>query len=116
MSLARAFAYAGCPGIVMSHWTVNDESTAKLMSYFYTEFSKGSDRDVAMQQAKLNFLEEEGTYWGHPLYWGSFVVLGDTSVLNNTGQSFGIWLLTISFMVVIVFSIFLFKRNKNKSL
>jgi len=31
MSLAHAFSYAGCPSIVMSHWNVDDESTAKLM-------------------------------------------------------------------------------------
>ena len=29
MSLGRAFAYAGCPSVVMSHWKVDDQATAQ---------------------------------------------------------------------------------------
>ena len=31
-SLARAFTYAGCPSVVMSHWAVNDATTSRSHS------------------------------------------------------------------------------------
>ncbi len=42
MSLARAFAYAGCPSIVMSHWLVDDKASAQLMDHFYRYLSEGA--------------------------------------------------------------------------
>jgi CHAT domain-containing protein len=48
MSLARAFSYAGCPSVVMSHWSINDASTAKLMEYFYAHLAEGLPKDVAL--------------------------------------------------------------------
>ena len=35
LSLGRAFAYAGCPSIVMSLWPAQDKATADIMRYFY---------------------------------------------------------------------------------
>ena len=34
MSLGRAFAYAGCPSIVVSLWQANDFSSAEIMKFF----------------------------------------------------------------------------------
>lgn len=82
MSLARAFSYAGCPSVVMSHWSVNDAATAKLMNHFYKYLSEGLPKDAALQQAKLEFLQNADPAQANPYYWGSFVVMGDTSPLK----------------------------------
>ncbi|MCK5705341.1 MAG: CHAT domain-containing protein, partial [Cyclobacteriaceae bacterium] len=51
-SIARGFAYAGCPSIFMSLWKVSDKTTAKLMDHFYNNLIKGMPKDKAMQKAK----------------------------------------------------------------
>jgi len=86
MSLARAFAYAGCPSVVMSHWAVDDKSTSQLMQFFYSNLKKGLSKDKALRQAKLSFLENSSPLYHHPYYWNNFVVMGDTKPIaqNST--------------------------------
>lgn len=77
LSLGRAFAYAGCPAVVMSHWKVDDLVTSKLMDLFYKNLSKGMHKSKALQQAKLEYLNQAPANMASPFYWGSFVVLGN---------------------------------------
>ena len=80
MSLARAFAYAGCPSIIMSHWAVDDQATAQLMKFFYQHLADGTSKDEALRQAKLSLLTM-GEANGNPFYWASFSVVGNTQPL-----------------------------------
>ncbi|MEO1263867.1 MAG: CHAT domain-containing protein [Bacteroidota bacterium] len=80
MSLARAFAYAGCPALLMSQWSVNDRATASLMVSFYANLKKGLRKDVALQRAQMACLSDPsflGKKWDHPYYWSGFVLSGD---------------------------------------
>lgn len=79
MSIARGFAYAGVPNIVMSTWQVSDEATRILMEIFYKKLQEGLPKDEAMQAAKLAYLEEfkDSPKFQAPFFWGSFVVLGN---------------------------------------
>jgi CHAT domain-containing protein len=81
MSLGRAFAYAGVPSVVMSHWKVDDEATSVLMEYFYKHLSEGMNKSEALRMAKLNYLEKADPAKIHPFYWGAFVTTGDDSPL-----------------------------------
>lgn len=76
-SLARAFAYAGCPNLVMSLWPVKDGTTPRLMAYFYDNLAKGMEMGQALQAAKKTYLEQENELFIHPYYWGSFLYVGD---------------------------------------
>jgi CHAT domain-containing protein/tetratricopeptide (TPR) repeat protein len=84
MSLARGFMHAGTPSIVMTLWKVNDASSAKLMENFYKNLDDGLAKDIALQQAKLAFLERADQLTSHPYYWAGFVALGD---IKPIGQS-----------------------------
>lgn len=55
LSLARAFAYAGAQSLV-SHWKVNERSTAELFSVFYKNVQQGIPKVEALRQSKLNYL------------------------------------------------------------
>ena len=101
MSLARAFAYAGCPSVVMSHWAVDDKSTASLMKYYYENLSKGQSKDVALRNAKLNFLENSSPVYHHPYYWNNFVVMGDTKPIV-TPSVFHWWMVVLIVMGILV--------------
>ncbi len=91
MNLARAFAYAGVPSLIMSHWNVNDESTARLMTSFYKHLATGKRKDEALRLAKLDFLSEAMGVKAHPFFWGGFVVVGDTDPLERSKPGNWIW-------------------------
>ena len=97
VSLGRAFAYAGCPSVVISHWSVDDQATSQLMQIFYKGLSKGLDKTEAMRQAKLTYLENTGPREANPIYWGSFVLIGDDAPIE---QGFTWWWLAVGLLVL----------------
>lgn len=82
MSLARGFAYAGCPNVLMSLWSVPDASTAKVMEQFYRGLAAGQHKDEALQQAKLHYLAQNPDSRLAPFYWGAWVFWGDERPLE----------------------------------
>ncbi len=104
LSLANAFSYAGCPSVVMSHWNVNDQSTAILMNLFYQFLKEGDPKDIALQKAKLQFLSDAKEIHIDPFYWGAFAVLGDPEPLYSKDHSLYI-IISIGVTVLIVSSI-----------
>jgi len=82
IGLTRAFMYAGTPSVVVSLWSV-DESTAKLMTYFYQNFKDGMTKVEALRQAKLKMLSlrrifppEQEFSFAQPYLWAPFVLIG----------------------------------------
>ena len=85
ISLARGFSYAGAKSIITTLWQVNDESTNELLQSFYTSIKSGRPIDMALRQAKLDFIDQNG-HEAHPFYWAGFVGVGDMSILElSTG-------------------------------
>jgi len=81
MSLSRAFTYAGCPSLIMSLWSVPDVQTSKLMLKFFQNIKEGKRKDVALQEAKLDYLQNSTEKTAHPLYWAGFIPNGDMNAL-----------------------------------
>ncbi len=75
IGLTRALQYAGAKSIVMSLWSVSDESTAALMTAFYSELKKGTSKDIALQRAMATVRKDPK--WAHPFYWAPFVIAGE---------------------------------------
>ncbi|MEP3388646.1 MAG: CHAT domain-containing protein, partial [Reichenbachiella sp.] len=71
--LQRAFIVAGADNLIMSLWKVNDETTQKLMSRFYSNWLGGETKKDAFRQA-IKSLKKE---YKQPYYWGAFVILGN---------------------------------------
>ncbi|MDF9795014.1 CHAT domain-containing protein [Catalinimonas alkaloidigena] len=109
MSLGRAFAYAGCPSVVMSLWPAQDRATADLMEAFYEEIAGGHDKDVAMQNAKLRYLGEANELFAHPFYWAGFIVQGNTQPLENHSSWINyIWIGSV--LIILLFSLLAVKK------
>jgi CHAT domain-containing protein len=83
MSLARAFAFAGCPSVVMSLWNVSDQSTSDLMVSFYEQLKKGVNKDEALRSAKLDYLKTVSAEYAKPIYWAAFVPIGEMDGLSD---------------------------------
>ncbi len=77
IGLSRALVYAGAKNIIVSFWSVSDESTAQLMEEFYKILLKenSSDFGSALQKAKLKMITEKN--YSAPYYWAPFVLIGN---------------------------------------
>lgn len=111
MSLGRAFKYAGCPNVAMSLWKVNDKTTQRIVQSFFEQLADGADKDVAIQQAKLDFLNNARGPLAHPYYWASLVLIGDDQPLSAPATS-NFYLLFIGLALVVVISILLLMKRK----
>ena len=74
-SLAEAFWIAGSRSVVASLWSVNDRSTALLMTQFYTRLKAGDSKAEALRQAQLAV--RANPEFSHPFHWAGFVLYGD---------------------------------------
>ena len=94
LSLARAFRYANCPNIVTSLWSVNDQSTAKIMSLFFQFLKEGKGIATALSSAKTEFLRTvptESEYQLHPYFWAGFIAIADNEILMLFYSHEAIW-------------------------
>jgi tetratricopeptide (TPR) repeat protein len=72
IGLARGFFSAGAPTLMVSLWTVDDESTARLMAIFYARLRDGENPAAALRHAQRELLAQQP----HPFFWSPFVLLG----------------------------------------
>ena len=76
VSLTRGFMYAGAKRVVVSLWSVADNSTSKLMQNYYRKILETGKNPVeAMRETQLEMLSSEN--WKAPYYWAPFVVQGE---------------------------------------
>lgn len=93
-SLARAFTYAGCPSLVGSLWYAYDGPSREILVAFYKHLKTGKTKDVALQLAKMDYLQNASPTYTLPEYWSNLVVIGDPEALDfGTGRTN--WLLIL---------------------
>ena len=76
VGLSRAFMYAGTDSVLVSLWSVSDESTYKLMVRFFEGLKQGKDKLTALKEAK-NYLRTNG--YDNPFYWAPFILIGEAN-------------------------------------
>lgn len=75
IGLTRALVYAGANNIIVSLWSVSDNSTAQMMVNLYQYIiQEQQDYPTALRQAKLDLIQS-GNY-AAPYYWAPFVLIG----------------------------------------
>ena len=76
LGLAGMAVRAGARSTLATLWSVNDRSTAELMSKFYQELSsKPIAKAEAVRQAQLKLIHSR--WYKHPFYWAPYVLLGN---------------------------------------
>ncbi|GAA6622677.1 CHAT domain-containing protein [Scytonema sp. NUACC26] len=76
LGLAGVAVRSGARSTLARLWSVADESTAELMSKFYSELNKsGATKVEALRQAQLSLLKS--SQYKHPYYWSPFVLVGN---------------------------------------
>lgn len=81
LGLIRAFLYAGSSSIVASLWSVDADTTRRLMVSFYRnlrdQYAKSGaiDKAAALQAAETEMIESVGSRWS--FLWSPFILVGD---------------------------------------
>ncbi len=90
LGLGRAFLAAGADSLVMSLWSVEDDSTSELMQSFYEHLLTGESKSAALRAAQCNLLERTNSAYAHPFFWAAFRLVGAVNPLKYTrgGSSF----------------------------
>lgn len=112
MSLSRAFAYAGVPATVVSLWPASDKSTPELMKYFYQNLKEGQAKDVALNNARKQYLATAQGKARHPFYWGGFVLIGDNSPIEDDTNLLAY---VIPSVLVFVMILTIYRRRKGRA-
>ena len=99
MSLARAFAYAGCPNIITTLWKADDRSSAQLTTRLHQYLKQGWEKDEALRQAKLDYLNDPAVHPAQkaPYYWANFVFIGDPAPIYD---NYRWWWLAVGLLLV----------------
>lgn len=76
IGLSRALVYAGARNVMVSYWSVSDESTSQMMTRFYEDVLQPSTSSYrkTLQHVKISMIEEKK--YGAPFYWAPFVLIG----------------------------------------
>ena len=82
IGLTRSLIYAGTPSVVVSLWSVDDESTGLLMEYFYHNLLFGFEdtsltKVEALRSAQKHVINLGGLLQ-HPFYWAPFILVGSS--------------------------------------
>jgi CHAT domain-containing protein len=75
LGLAGVAVKAGARSALASLWSINDESTAKLVGEFYRRLAEDAGKAAALRGAQLLLLNDER--YSHPVYWAPFLMIGD---------------------------------------
>lgn len=75
IGLSRALVYAGAKNIIVSFWSVADQSTAELMKDFYKRLLEtNSGYSENLRAAKMSLIKNK--IYSDPYYWAPFILIG----------------------------------------
>lgn len=110
MSLSRAFSYAGCKSVIASMWKADDETTAIIVSRLHHYLRKGMPIDKALQQARIDFLNNEtvDAHYTNPAYWSQLVLIGDLHPVAAPSFNYLYYVIAVA---LLLFLLILVKRK-----
>jgi CHAT domain-containing protein len=76
MGMGRAFQYAGAKSVLMSMWSVSEESSVKLVENFFKHLESGKSKIEALQLARRD-IRKAG--YVHPFFWAAFILAGEVN-------------------------------------
>ena len=77
--LARAFFFAGARSMLVTHWSVNDQTSAFLVADSLRRLTAAPAGGLAeaLRQSQLALMGGTVTATAHPFYWAPFALIGE---------------------------------------
>ena len=114
ISLSRAFAMAGCRSLIMSNSYVIDDASPEIFENFYGNLNDNQDKDIALQQAMIKYLNDQTDAKRIPYRWANFKLWGNTDKVQGSESSkINLRWLALGFAIIGIFSLFLLNRKKS---
>ncbi len=114
IALSRGFMYSGVPSLVISLWSVEDESTALIMKNFYKYIKEGFSKDEALRRSKLDFLSTSNSIYSSPHFWSGFINIGNNEPLEFADPDFPSFWLILVFIIPLSLLAFFYRLRKIK--
>lgn len=86
-SLGHSFAYAGCPSLITSLWSIDEQVSSEIITRFYGYLADGMPKHLALRQAKLDHLDQADDELALPYYWAGMVLVGDVDPIAGTNNA-----------------------------
>ena len=114
VSLSRAFSYAGCKSVITSLWKADDVATAFIMRKLHVYLQKGLSKDIALQQAKIDYLNSSETEdrYKAPSYWAHLVLIGNHQPVVNAKSQ---WYIPIAIIILLSIIVILYVKKRNRA-
>ena len=101
-SFGRGFAALGIPSSITNLWAVENESTYRLTELFYKYLVKGQTTDVALQNAKKEFLRDASKGKKLPYFWAAAILAGKTDSIDFRKSFPASYILVIAGLAVLI--------------
>lgn len=113
--MSKAFLLSGANSILSSLWSASEASSLTIMTRFLAALRQGQAKDLALQQAKLGFLNKTGPSQQHPYYWANYLLIGEETAIAG-GKNPIPWVPIIAGcgLLLLVFQRFRVKKLKIK--
>ncbi len=111
-SFSRGFAAIGIPSSITTLWAVNKETTFEVTELFYNYLAQGHPTDIALQKAKLAFIQSSSGARSLPYYWAGPVLIGNSDPIVVPHSEAPFWILLISLIAAGLAGIIIVKRLK----
>ena len=120
-SFNRGFAALGIPAAISNLWSVDNESTYTITEIFYKYIAQGLPTDIALQKAKLEFINNSTSEEKKlPYFWAGCILTGKVDIIKGAEGFPWITLIVIiilSFAIIyFIRNIFIIKRSKQSNL
>jgi CHAT domain-containing protein len=103
-SFNRGFAALGIPAAISNLWSVDNESTYQITELFYKYLSQGLLTDIALQKAKLEFINKAASGEKKlPYFWAGSILTGKVDIIRSEPDFEWIKLIVITILVLAFF-------------
>ena len=109
-NFSRGFASVGIPACVNNLWSVQETAANRLTEIFCKYIAGGEPTDVALQKAKIEFIQTAQGGEQLPYYWAGAVLSGTSRMIENNKDSN--WKMTVALSSLGIFIMSMIVSNK----
>ena len=109
--MSKAFLLGGARNILSSLWNASESSSLAITNSFLKGVKNEMPNDLALQYAKMDYLDNAAPSQRHPYYWANFILLGETEAISQANPS---WYIFIFVVLAILLTTLLFLRRRRQ--
>ncbi len=111
-SLTRGFASAGIPSITATLWKADEEAIYAITQGFLKNIAAGMQKDEALRQAKLSYMQSGSGKARLPFYWANMILAGNSEPVTLSHGLNKLWWIAGSGLLVLLTVLFLVARRR----